>query len=98
MTSRGSWESDAWDWAYSDKPMKLKKTKQKTKVRYQMMAEDILLLRQLSIYFEQNNSEQMAKILSEMAAKYSTPATDLWCLTYEKLKTEQNANTESIGE
>lgn len=98
MISLGNWEADAWDFAYSGKPMKAKKTKQKEKVRYQMFAEDILLLRQLSIYFEQNNADEMGKMLSNMASKYSTPATDLWCLTYEKLKAEKNADTWSNGE
>ena len=99
MTSHSNWEIDAWDYAYSGKPMKLKKTdKRKPKIQYRMFAEDILLLRQLSLYFAENNSEQMSKLLSEMANKYTTAAADAWCLGYEHLKTKKDADTNGNGE
>lgn len=100
MISHGNdWELDAWDYAYSGKPMKIKKTdKRKAKIQYRMFAEDILLLRELSLYFIENNSEQMGIMLSEMAKKYTTPASDAWCLGYEHLKLKKDADTNGNGE
>lgn len=100
MISHGNdWEIDAWEYAYSGKPMKLKKTdKKKAKIQYRMFAEDILLLRQLSLYFIENNSEQMGKMLADMANKYTTAASDAWCLAYEHVKNKKDANTNGNGE